>query len=74
MKINKFAIEAIRNADFTGENVAALFEKMAIGAMDSTGSLLILSYVDPDRLPEEGELVPTITFALKPFSTPRAGK
>lgn len=70
MPINQHALESIRHAAITGENVAALFEKMALGAqgVGSSGGLFVLSYLDPDQLPDEGELVPTITLALKPFT------
>ena len=77
MKINKQALEAIRKSAISGENLANLFEKMASGieAVGSPGGLLILSFIDPTSMPEEGELIPTITAALKPFtlrpSTPK---
>lgn len=70
MAINQYALESIRSAALTGENLAGLFEKMAsgVGVVDSPGGLLILNYMDPQNLPAEGELVPTITLALKPFT------
>jgi len=70
MPINQHSLESIRHAAITGENIASLFEKMALGAqgVGSSGGLFVLSYLDPEQLPEEGELVPTITFALKPFT------
>ena len=73
MQINQHALEAIRNAALTGENLASLFEKMAGGtdAVGAPGGLLILNYLDPDNLPVEGEFVPTITLALKPFTRRR---
>lgn len=73
MPINQHALKAIRGAALTGENLAGLFERMA----DSTemvaapAGLLILNYIDPRNLPAEGELVPTITLALKPFTKGR---
>lgn len=71
--INKHALQAIRAAALTGPNIAAQFERMAIGTegVGSSGGLFILSYLDPEQLPSEGELVPTITLALKPFTTKR---
>lgn len=73
MPINQHALESIRNAALTGENLAGLFEKIAngVGVVDSPGGLLILNYMDPQNLPAEGELVPTITLALKPFTLKR---
>lgn len=70
MNINKQALEAIRRSAISGENLVKLFEKMASGieTVGSPGGLLILSYIDPTNMPEEGELVPTITVALKPFT------
>ena len=70
MPINQHALEAIRRAALTGENFAGLFEKMAgsVEIATSSGGLLILNYIDPQNLPAEGELVPTITLALKPFT------
>lgn len=69
--INSHALEAIRTSQITGPNLADLFEKMTNGtlAVGSSGGLLILNYLNPDQLPSEGELVPTITLALKPFTT-----
>jgi len=74
--INHHALEAIRNAAFTGKNLAGLFEKMANSTeiVASSGGLLILNYIDPQNLPVEGELVPTITLALKPFTLQRPTK
>lgn len=71
--INEHALNAIRTAAISGPNLAGLFERMAIGAqgVGSSGGMFILSYLDPDQLPEEGELVPTITLSLKPFTTKR---
>ena len=73
MLINQHALEAIRGAALTGKNLAELFEKMAGGVevVASPGGLLILNYMDPQNLPAEGELVPTITLALKPFTLKR---
>lgn len=73
MPINQHALEAIRGAALTGENFAGLFEKMAgsVEIVTSSGGLLILNYIDPQNLPAEGELVPTITLALKPFTLRR---
>ncbi len=70
MKINQQALEAIRRSKITGENLAKLFERMAAGisTVGSPGGLLILSYIDSKSMPTEGELVPTITVALKPFT------
>ncbi len=70
MAINQHALESIRNAAITGKNFAGLFEKMAsdIEIVGSPGGLFILNYMDPENLPTEGELVPTITLALKPFT------
>ena len=67
--INQPALEAIRKADLTGKNFADLFEQMTKGTegVGAFGGLLILDYTN--QLPEEGELVPTITLALKPFTT-----
>jgi len=69
-QIHQKALEAIRNAALTGENFALLFERMATGlaGVASPGGLLVLNYLDPNQMPEEGELVPTITLALKPFT------
>jgi len=71
MKINQKALDAIRGSAISGPPLADLFEKMSAGteAVGSPGGLMILSYIDPANLPEEGELVPTITLALKPFTT-----
>jgi len=68
--INQHALEAIRASELSGANIAELLERMAAETeqIGSSGGLFILSYLDPDQLPEEGELVPTITLALKPFS------
>lgn len=73
MKINQQALEAIRDSAITGPNLAALFKKMAAGVetVGSPGGLLILSYIDPQSMPAEGELVPTLTLALKPFTLRR---
>jgi hypothetical protein len=73
MGINKFALNAIRGAAITGENIASLFERMADGTLgvSSSGGLLVLNYMEPNQLPAEGELVPTITLALKPFTLRR---
>lgn len=70
MPINQHALKSIRSAALTGENLAGLFEKMAdsVEIVASPGGLLILNYMDPQNLPAEGELVPTITLALKPFT------
>jgi len=70
MEINQQALDAIRGSAITGENLAQLFEKMAAGieTVRSPGGLLILSYIDPKSMPAEGELVPTLTLALKPFT------
>ena len=69
MKINQQTLKAIRDSAITGGNLADLFEKMATGieTVDSPGGLVILSYIDPTKMPTEGELVPTLTLALKPF-------
>lgn len=69
--IHQHAIEAIRKANLTGENFASLFEQMTKGTegVGAFGGLLILDYTDSNHLPAEGELVPTITLALKPFTT-----
>jgi hypothetical protein len=71
--INQHALDAIRTAALTGPNIAAQFERMAVGAqgVGSSGGMFILSYLDPEQLPEEGELVPVITLSLKPFTTRR---
>jgi len=71
MDINFLALEAIRCSQITGARLAGVFEKMATGtkAVGSSGGLLILSYIDPANMPKEGELVPTVTLALKPFTT-----
>lgn len=73
MAINQHALEAIRTAALTGPNLAAQFERMAVGAqgVGSSGGMFILNYLDPDQLPEEGELIPVITLSLKPFTTRR---
>jgi len=73
MPINEHALNAIRTADLTGPNVAALFERMTVGAqgVGSSGGMFILNYLDPDQLPVEGELVPVITLSLKPFTVRR---
>lgn len=73
MNISQVALNAIRESQLSGPNVAALFERMAENAatVASQGGLLILSYLPPEVLPSEGELVPTITLALKPFSMRR---
>jgi len=70
MEINQQALDAICGSAINGPNLAALFKKMAAGieTVDSPSGLLILSYIDPKSLPEEGELVPTLTLALKPFT------
>lgn len=70
MNINQRALEAIRGSEITGTNLANLFERMATGitTVGSPGGLLILSYIDPINMPKEGELVPTLTLALKPFT------
>lgn len=70
MKINQYALDAIRDAELTGENIAGLFEKMAnaVDAVTAPGGLLVLNYMDPNNLPAEGEFVPTITLGLKPFT------
>ena len=70
MNISQVALNAIRESQLSGPNVAALFERMAenVTVISSQGGLLILSYLPPEVLPPEGELVPTITLALKPFS------
>lgn len=70
MVINQKALNTIRGSAITGPNLADLFEKMAKGVetVGSPGGLLILSYIDPVNMPKEGELVPTITLALKPFT------
>ncbi len=69
MVINQHTLDSIRNANLTGPNFATLFKQLAEGneTMDAPGSLLVLSYMDLENLPAEGELVPTITLALKPF-------
>lgn len=71
MTINQKALRAIRDSAIDGPNLGNLFEKMSAGteAVGSSGGLLILSYIDPASMPKEGELVPTITLALKPFTT-----
>lgn len=71
MNINQKALKAIRDSGISGPRLADLFEKMSVGtkAVGSPGGLLILSYIDPVNMPKEGELVPTITLALKPFTT-----
>lgn len=71
MIINQKALDTIRDSAISGPRLADLFEKMSAGteAVGSPGGLLILSYIDPVNMPEEGELVPTITLALKPFTT-----
>jgi len=71
MNINFLALEAIRCSQITGARLAGVFEKMAVGteAVGSPSGLLILSYIDSENMPKEGELVPTITLALKPFTT-----
>lgn len=71
MNVNQKALEAIRHSGITGARLANLLEQMATGteAVGSPGGLLILSYIDPANMPKEGELAPTITLALKPFTT-----
>jgi len=71
MPINEYALRAIRTADLTGENIADLFERMVCGTqgVGSSGGMFILNYIDPEALPEDGELIPVITLALKPFTT-----
>ena len=71
MLINPKALNAICGSPISGPQLADLFARMATGieTVGSPGGLLILSYVDPANMPEEGELVPTITLALKPFTT-----
>ncbi len=76
MKINQQSLDAIRGSEITGENLANLFEKMAAGieSVDSPSGLLILSYIDPKIMPAEGELIPTLTLALKPFTLKFEGR
>lgn len=67
--LNQRAIEALRNSDITGPALVDVFEKMAQGliGMNAPGGMLNLNFIPPDTIPAEGELVPIITLALRPF-------
>lgn len=70
MPINDYALTTIRQSGMTGADFADLFEQLAVSMAktDSSAGLLVLNYMSPDQLPAEGELVPVVTLALKPFT------
>ncbi len=70
MPINNQILDTIRQADLSGANIAELFEQLAVSMAktDSSAGLLILQFIRQEQLPAEGELVPTLTLALKPFT------
>jgi hypothetical protein len=70
MPINNYALATIRQSGITGTDFADLFEQLAASMekTDSSAGLLVLNYMSPDQLPAEGELVPVVTLALKPFT------
>lgn len=69
MKLNDAAIKAIYNSDISGPALVGVFEKMAQGLLgvNAPGGMLNLNFNPPDTLPEEGDLIPVITLALRPF-------
>jgi len=67
--LNKQAIEALRNSDITGPALVDVFEKMAQGliGLGAPGGMLNLNFIPPGVMPAEGELIPVITLAVRPF-------
>lgn len=69
MKLNDAAMQAIHNSDINGPALVRVFEKMAQGLLEvrAPGGMLNLNYLPPDTMPEEGDLIPVITLALRSF-------
>jgi len=69
VKLNDAAVKAIYNSDISGPALVGVFEKMAQGLLgvNAPGGMLNLNFIPPDTLPEEGDLIPVITLALRPF-------
>lgn len=69
MKLNDAAMQAVYHSDISGPALVSVFEKMAQGLLGvkAPGGMLNLNYLPPDTMPEEGDLIPVITLALRPF-------
>lgn len=67
--LNQQAIETLRNSDITGPALVDVFEKMSQGliGLGAPGGMLNLNFIPPGVVPAEGELIPVITLAVRPF-------
>ena len=76
VKLNDAAMQAIHNSDISGPALVGVFEKMAqsLLGVKAPGGMLNLNYLPPGIMPEEGDLIPVITLALRPFRNLRPAR